>query len=174
MAFVDTDRAIAAGGSFGGYMVNWIAGQPLAREFKTLICHDGIFSNYGMLSSDVPVALDEDMGSHLWDSKKKWDKYDPAQFTHNWKTPMLFIHSDKDYRCPITEGLAPYNVCLMKGIPTRFLNFPDENHFVLQRENSLRWYKTVLGWANKYAGVDGLTLEPPLTEPNKRGRMANR
>ncbi|RDW75809.1 hypothetical protein BP5796_06630 [Coleophoma crateriformis] len=170
LSFVDTERAVAAGGSYGGYMVNWIAGQPLGRQFKTLICHDGIFSSPSMLSSDVPLALDEDMGSHLWDSQETWDKYNPARFTHNWKTPMLFIHSDKDYRCPVTEGLAPYTVCLMKGIPSRFLNFPDENHFVLQRENSLRWYKTVLGWANKYAGVDGVALEPALTEPSKSRR----
>jgi len=82
---------------------------------------------------------------------------------------MLFIHSDNDFRCPITEGLAGYNVCQLKGIPSRFLNFPDENHFVLKRENSLKWYKTVLGWANKYAGVDGMVeLEPPVTEPRAR------
>ncbi|KAH8662459.1 dipeptidyl aminopeptidase [Xylariales sp. PMI_506] len=169
LPYVDTDRAIAAGGSFGGYMANWIAGQPLAKRFKTIICHDGIFSMRGFFGSDVPVSLDEDIGQHLWDNSELWDKYDPSRFTHNWSTPMLFIHSDRDYRCPITEGLAPYHICQMRGIPSRFLNFPDETHFVLRRENSLQWYKTVLGWANKYTGVkDGVVLQPPLTEPKKK------
>lgn len=171
MPFVDTSRAIAAGGSYGGYMANWIAGQPLAKRFKTLISHDGIFSNYSMLASDVPIMLKEDLGGLPWNPKAKelWDKFDPAQFTENWSTPMLIIHSDNDFRCPISEGLAAYNVCQMKGIPSRFLNFPDENHFVLGRENSLRWYKTVLGWANKYADVEGgVKLEDPVTEPRSR------
>ena len=166
MLFVDTDRAVALGGSYGGYMMNWIAGQPLAKEFRTLVAHDGIFSMYNLMSSDVVAPLRYDMGGQLWDNKAGWDKHDPAQYTQNWSTPMLFIHSDNDYRCPITEGLAAMNVCQARGIESRFLNFPDENHFVLKHENSLRWYKTVLGWINKHAGVtDGVVLEPPVSEP---------
>ena len=79
---------------------------------------------------------------------------------------MLIIHSDNDYRCPITEGLAVHNVCQMKGIPSRFLNFPDENHFVSKRENSLQWYHSVLGWCNKYAdnyGNGNVELKEALT-----------
>ena len=167
MPFVNSDRAILAGGSYGGYMANWIAGQPLGLRFKTLISHDGVFSPYGMLASDMPQALKGEFGGDPWDSKsalEAWDRYNPSLFTKNWKTPMLIIHSDQDFRCPITEGLSAYHVCRMKGIPSRFLNFPDENHFVLKRENSLKWYKTVLGWANKYTGVDGVKLEPPVSE----------
>ena len=66
---------------------------------------------------------------------------------------MLFIHSDKDYRCPITEGLAAFNVCQGRGVESKFLNFPDENHFVQGRENSLRWYQVVLGWCDRWCGV---------------------
>ena len=165
MPFVDTDRAVAVGGSYGGYMVNWIAGQPLAKRFKALVSHDGIFSNYNLLSGDVLTMLSHDMGGALWKNKVGWDKYDVAQHTHNWCTPMLIIHSDNDFRCPITEGLAAFGVCQQLGIESRFLNFPDENHFVLKRENSLHWYKTVLGWINKYAKVEGgVVLEPPASE----------
>lgn len=170
MPFVDTDRAVALGASFGGYMMNWIAGQPLARKLKTLVCHDGIFSVYNMLASDVSSSLNTDFGGHLWDAKHKWDKWDPAQHTQNWVTPMLVIHSDKDFRCPITEGLAAFNVCQIRGIESRFLNFPDENHFVLKRENSLRWHRTVLGWINKYASNEGsgrVRLEPPISQPGR-------
>ena len=165
-AFVDINRTVALGGSYGGYMVNWIAGQPLAKRLKALVCHDGIFSNYNMMSADYVTTLPEEMGGFLWTNKSNWDKYDPAQFTKNWSTPMLIIHSDNDFRCPITEGLAVFNVCQQLGIKSRFLNFPDENHFVLKRENSLRWYKTVLGWINKYAEVEGgVELKPPICEP---------
>ena len=166
MPFVDTDRAVAAGGSYGGYMINWIAGQPLAKRLKALVCHDGIFSNYNLLSSDCLTILPSDMGGALWKNKAGWDKYDAAQHTQNWCTPMLIIHSDNDFRSPITEGLAAFAVCQQLGIESRFLNFPDENHWVLKRENSLHWYKTVLGWINKYAKVEGgVVLEPPASEP---------
>jgi dipeptidyl aminopeptidase/acylaminoacyl peptidase len=166
MPFVDINRAVAAGGSYGGYMANWIAGHPLGKRFKTIINHDGVFSTSSMLATDLPTMFLEDLGGPPGgENRDLWDRYDPSRFTGNWSTPMLIIHSDNDFRCPIVEGLAAYNVCQLRGIPSRFLNFPDENHFVLKRENSLKWYKTVLGWANKWAGVKGkIELEPPVTE----------
>jgi dipeptidyl aminopeptidase/acylaminoacyl peptidase len=168
MPYVDTERMVALGASFGGYMVNWIAGQPLGKKFKALVCHDGIFSNYNMLASDIVAPLADDMGGPLWTHKERWDKFDPAQFTQNWTTPMLIIHSDLDYRCPITEGLAAFSVCQQRDIESRFLNFPDENHFVQKPENSLKWHRTVLGWINKYAKVEGgIVLEPPVSEPRR-------
>ena len=168
LPFIDTTRAVALGASFGGYMINWIAGQPLAKNFRTLVCHDGCFSLYNMLSSDIVTPLPTDMGGTLWKDKAIWDRNDPAQHTQNWTQPMLFIHSDLDYRCPVTEGLAPLAVCQQRGIESRFLNFPDENHFVLEHENSLKWHRTVLGWINKYAGVrGGVVLEPPVSEPHR-------
>ncbi|MCJ1309609.1 hypothetical protein MMC25_003269 [Agyrium rufum] len=169
--YIDTDRVVALGASFGGYMMNWIAGQPLAKELKAIVCHDGIFNMASMLGGDVPSILGHDIGAQLWEDVSAWDKHDPSRYTHNWNTPTLVIHSDKDYRCQVTEGLAMMHVCQCKGIPSRYLNFPDENHFVLKHENSLRWHKSVLGWINKYAGVDdGQVLEPPVTEPKTRMR----
>ncbi|MCJ1439345.1 hypothetical protein MMC27_008737 [Xylographa pallens] len=168
LSFIDTTRAVALGASFGGYMINWIAGQPLAKKFRTLVSHDGCFSMYNMLSSDIATPLPTDMGGTLWKDKAIWDRSDPAQHTQNWTQPMLFIHSDLDYRCPVTEGLAPFAVCQQRGIESRFLNFPDENHFVLKHENSLKWHRTVLGWINKYVGVEGgVVLEPPVSEPHR-------
>ncbi|MCJ1388676.1 hypothetical protein MMC18_001525 [Xylographa bjoerkii] len=168
LPFIDTTRAVALGASYGGYMINWIAGQPLAKKFRTLVAHDGCFSIYNMLSSDIATPLPTDMGGTLWKDKAIWDFNDPAQHTQNWTQPMLFIHSDLDYRCPVTEGLAPFAVCQQRGIESRFLNFPDENHFVLKHENSLKWHRTVLGWINKYVGVEGgVVLEPPVSEPHR-------
>jgi dipeptidyl aminopeptidase/acylaminoacyl peptidase len=157
MSYVDTARAVALGGSYGGYMVNWLAGQPLGKRFRALVCHDGIFSTYSMLATDVVAGLPEDMGGPLTTApgKRHWDRFDPAQHTEGWGTPMLFIHSDLDYRCPITEGLAAFNVCQMRGIESKFLRFADEGHFVLGRENSLRWHEVVLRWCGRFVGMEG-------------------
>lgn len=191
MPFVDTERVVAMGGSYGGYMINWydcisipsnisiiasstatcthsavgkthklnsnpnrIAGQPLSKCFRALICHDGIFSLPNLFSSDATSTLPNDFRGPLWSHQSEYDKYDPSRHTANWTTPMLFIHSDKDYRCPITEGLAAFNVCQGRGIESKFLNFPEENHFVLGRENSLRWHQVVLGWCDRWCGVE--------------------
>jgi dipeptidyl aminopeptidase/acylaminoacyl peptidase len=173
LQFVDTSRAIAAGGSYGGYMMNFIAGQPLAKKFKTLICHDGIFNFVSMLATDHPAEIKDMFHRPPWKAldAEPLDEFCPSRNMCNWSTPMLFIHSDKDYRCPVTQGLMAYNVCQLRRIDSRFLNFPDENHFVLKRENSYRWYLTVLGWANKYAGNEGegkIRLEEPVTKPKAR------
>ena len=152
-------------------LLQWIAGQPLAKELRALVCHDGIFSIDNMLASDVPWSLRQDFLVEPWEDRDRWLKYDPARFTQNWSTPTLVIHSENDYRCPITEGLAMYNVCQLRKIPCRYLNFPDENHFVLKQENSLRWHMNVLGWINKYADVEGgVELPAPLNEPASGSR----
>ena len=155
MLFVDTTRAVALGASFGGYMMNWIAGQPFAKKFKTLVVHDGIWSLSTLYASDIPSTLKQERWGDLWDNQTHWDRSDPSRFTKNWTQPMLVIHSDNDYRCNISHGLATYNVCQQKGIESCFLNFPNENHFVLKHENSLYWHRTVLGWINRFADVEG-------------------
>jgi dipeptidyl aminopeptidase/acylaminoacyl peptidase len=163
--FLDISRAVALGASFGGYMMYWIMGQPLGKEFQAIVSHDGVFSMIGMMGCDVPYQMDVDLGAELWEDMEVFDKWDPARFTKNWETPLLVIHSDKDYRCPMVDGLAAYAVCKRKGIPARFLNFPDENHWVLKRANSLHWQYTVLGWINKYAKVEGgVILKPALND----------
>ena len=167
LPYVDTTRAVALGGSFGGYMMNWIAGQPLAQKLKTLVCHDGLFSVTGMYASDCAyeMAYTFGNGKELWDDQAAYDRWDPCRYTAHWTQPMLFIHSENDFRCVLSQALAPYMVCQQKGIRSRFLNFPDENHWVLRHENSLRWYRTVLGWINRFAEVEGgVVLEPPGSE----------
>ena len=164
-SYVDTENAVTLGASYGGYMVNWIAGQPLARKLKAIVSHDGIFTMEGEAASDYIAGWDKEVGGTLWDRKDLWEKWSPASYVKNWDTPMLVIHSDNDFRCPISEGLAVFNICQAKGIESRFLNFPDENHFVLGRENSLKWHHTVLGWINKFTGVKGgVTLDEVDTE----------
>ena len=125
--YVDTDHAVALGASYGGYMMNWMQGHALAKEFKALVCHDGVFSMANQLSSDEQYFPNHDLGGpYFTRHQATWEKWNPARFTGNWSTPMLVIHSELDYRLPISEGLAMFNVLQEKGLQSRFLTFPDE------------------------------------------------
>ena len=128
MPYVDTSRAVALGASYGGYMINWIQGHALGRRFKALVCHDGVFSTLNQYSSEELFFPLHDFGGTLWGNRAGYAKWDPAQFTGAWATPMLVIHNELDYRLPVTEGLSMFNVLQSRGIPSRLLSFPDENH----------------------------------------------
>jgi len=153
LSYVDTSRSVALGASYGGYMMNWMQGHPLGREFKALVCHDGVFSMFNQVSSDEQYFPNHEFKGPLWRAQSEWEKWDPARFTGEWKTPELIIHSDLDYRLPITEGLAAFNVLQERGVESRFLTFPDENHWVLKEENSLVWHTVVLNWINRFVGL---------------------
>jgi len=99
--FVDTDRAVALGASYGGFMMNWMQGHDLGREFKALVCHDGVFSMVNQMSSDEQYFPNHDLGGTYYENMQTWQKWDPARFTGNWSTPMLVIHNELDYRLPI-------------------------------------------------------------------------
>ncbi|KIH86993.1 hypothetical protein SPBR_08154 [Sporothrix brasiliensis 5110] len=154
LPYVDMSRAVAAGASYGGYMINWIQGKPLGRRFKALVCHDGVFSTLNQYSSEELYFPLHDFGGTLWENRAGYEKWDPAKNTGEWATPMLVIHNELDYRLPVTEGLSMFNVLQSRGIPSRLLSFPDENHWVLKPENSLVWHNEVLGWINKYTQPD--------------------
>jgi dipeptidyl aminopeptidase/acylaminoacyl peptidase len=126
--YIDTSRAVCLGASYGGFMCNWIQGQPLGRRFKALVTHDGVFSTLNQYSSDELFFPYHDFGGTMWENRAGYEKWDPAKYVDNWATPHLIIHNELDYRLPIGEGLAPFNVLQTKGIPSRFLTFPDENH----------------------------------------------
>ncbi|CAN8099018.1 unnamed protein product [Discula destructiva] len=158
-ANLDLDNAVALGASYGGYMVNWIQGHDLGRKFKALVCHDGVFSTLNQYSSEELFFPIHDFGGTLWQNREGYEKWDPARFAGEWKTPQLVIHSELDYRLPISEGLAAFNVLQSRGVPSKLLVFPDENHWVLKPENSLVWHQEVLDWINKYSGVGGAKAE---------------
>lgn len=163
LAYVDTSRAVALGASYGGYMMNWIQGHPLGRKFKALVTHDGVFSMVNQLASDEQYFPHHDLQGPIWKKPQNWAQWDPSRFTANWQTPHLIIHNELDYRLSISEGLAAFNVLQMRGIDSAFLTFPDENHWVLNPENSLLWHRTVLNWINKYTGLPPVADEPDLS-----------
>ncbi|KAH7319958.1 Alpha/Beta hydrolase protein [Stachybotrys elegans] len=157
MPYVDTERAVALGASYGGYMINWIQGHDLGRKFKALVCHDGAFSTQSQWSTEELFFPVHDFGGTIWENRAGYEKWDPSYHTDKWATPMLVIHNELDYRLPISEGLAMFNVLQARGVPSKLVVFPDENHWVLKPENSLVWHREVLGWINKYSGIaDGV------------------
>lgn len=157
MPFVDVENAVAAGGSYGGYMMNWIQGHELGRRFKALVCHDGIFHIPSFFMQTDLADGEGDFGGPplMWKNIDGMERYNPARpdLLKNWKTPMLVIHSDRDYRCPVTDGIAAFHTLKALGTPARFLNFPDENHFVQKEENSFEWHRVVFEWINQWSGV---------------------
>ncbi|XXG94678.1 hypothetical protein Hte_000935 [Hypoxylon texense] len=130
LPYVDTNNAVALGASYGGYMINWIQGHPLGRKFKALVCHDGIFTTVSDWSTEELFFPIREMGGALWENRPAYEKWDPAAFVGEWATPQLVIHSELDYRLPISEGLAAFNALQTRGVPSRFLMFPDENHLL--------------------------------------------
>jgi dipeptidyl aminopeptidase/acylaminoacyl peptidase len=153
LPYVDTNRSIELGASYGGYMGYWIAGHDLGKKFKAQFVHDGSFNTLSQYSSEELWFMQHDFNGTLWDDFDNYARWNPAAHTKNWTTPMLIVHNDLDYRLPIAEGLAAFNVLQAKGVDSKFLNFPDENHWVLKPENNLIWHKTVLDWLNGYVGL---------------------
>jgi dipeptidyl aminopeptidase/acylaminoacyl peptidase len=151
--YVDAEKAVALGASYGGYMMNWIQGNPLGRKFKALVTHDGVYSMTSQMASEELYFPEHEFGGKWWKNQDSWLQYDPAKLAENWATPHLIIHSDKDYRLTVAEGLAAFNVLQEKGVPSQYLTFPDENHWVLNPENSLLWHATVLEWINHWVGL---------------------
>ncbi|KAF2132646.1 dipeptidyl-peptidase-like protein V precursor [Dothidotthia symphoricarpi CBS 119687] len=154
LSYVDIDRSVALGASYGGYMMNWIQGHPLGREFKALVTHDGVFSMSGQLASEELYFPFHDLKGPLWKNPEAWAKWDPSKFTENWATPHLIIHNELDYRLTISEGLAAFHTLQARGVPSQFLTFNDENHWVLKPANSLMWHEVVLDWINEHVGLE--------------------
>ncbi len=150
--WIDGDRACALGASYGGFMINWIASQ-WPDGFRCLVNHDGVFDNRMMYFSTEELWFPEwEHGGPYWRSPEGHEKHNPALFVDQWQTPMLVIHGALDYRVPETQGLAAFTALQRRGIPSRFLYFPNENHWILRPANSLFWHETVLAWLGRWTG----------------------
>ena len=141
---VDPKRLAAAGGSYGGYLVNWIAGQT--DRFAALVSHAGIYSLLGQFGSDLAYGRQHSYGAYPFTNPSAIERWSPNRYAANLKTPMLVVHGEKDFRVPITQGLELYGVLTAKGVPARLVAYPDENHWVLKGSNAKHWHGEVLGW----------------------------
>lgn len=148
--WLDGDRACALGASYGGYMVNWIAGNWPDR-FRCLVNHDGLFDLRMMYYSTEELWFPEhEFGGPYFAEPTAYEKHNPVHYVTNWRTPMLVIHGALDYRVPGTQSLATFTALQRQGVESRLLWFPDENHWVLQPANSVQWHREVLGWLARY------------------------
>ena len=148
-AQVDTTNACALGGSYGGYMMNWISGN-WPDGFKCLVNHAGIFDLRAMAYETEELWFDQWDNGGPWTTRTDGEKWNPVNYVENWKTPTLVIHGEKDYRIPYSQSLATFTALQQQGVESKLLVFPDENHWVLKPQNSIQWHRTVFDWLGKH------------------------
>jgi dipeptidyl aminopeptidase/acylaminoacyl peptidase len=149
-AWLDRSRACALGASYGGYMMNWIEGN-WPDGFRCIVNHDGVFDTRGMAySTEEQWFTDWENGGPYFAVPDKHEKFNPVRHVNKWKTPMLVVQGDLDFRIPTAQGLSTFTALQRRGIESELLVFPDENHWVLKPANSVQWHRTVLGWLGKH------------------------
>jgi dipeptidyl aminopeptidase/acylaminoacyl peptidase len=149
LPYVEKGHTSAAGASYGGYMIDWIAGHT--DRFRALVTHDGVFDLVSEYGATEELWFPEwEFGGPYWENPAMYERWSPRAFVKGFKTPTLVVHSEKDYRVPIEQGLGMFTALRRQGIPARLLVFPDENHWVLNPVNSVRWYDEVIGWLDRW------------------------
>jgi dipeptidyl aminopeptidase/acylaminoacyl peptidase len=155
LPYIDKTRMAAAGASFGGYMMDWFEGHT--DKFKTLITHCGVFNFESMYATTEEIWFDEwEHGGPPWGpNHASYEKHSPHRFAKNFKTPMLIIHNDLDFRVPVSEGHQLFTTLQRLKVPSKFINFPDEGHWVLKPANSAFWHREVFAWLKKWCPPGG-------------------
>lgn len=146
----DPARLALAGGSYGGYLVSWLAGET--DRFRAIVNHAGVCDFQTQMATDITQGRELSMGGSLWGDLAGLDRFNPIRRAAAFRTPMLIIHGVKDYRVPYDQGLSLYNVYQARGLPCRLVVYPDENHWILKPHNSRHWYGEVLGWLARWLG----------------------
>jgi len=148
--WMDGDRVAALGASFGGFMINWIAGNWPDR-FRCLVNHDGnLDERFAYYATEELWFPEWDHQGTPWTNPEGYEKHNPVNYVKRWKTPMLVIHGAKDFRVVESQGMATFNALQRLGIPSQLLYFPDENHWVLKPHNSIQWHETVIKWLDRW------------------------
>ncbi|MBV8232273.1 MAG: S9 family peptidase [Planctomycetaceae bacterium] len=147
--FLDGSRVAAAGGSYGGFMVNWIAGHT--DRFAALISHAGVFDLTSKYGTTEELWFPEwEFGGPPWERPEHYRERSPSQFVLNFKTPMLVIHGALDFRVPDAQGLGMFTALQRRGVPSRYLFFPDEGHWIVKPANRVVWWREVQDWLARY------------------------
>ena len=152
--YINKDKLGCIGASYGGFSVYWLAGNHHKR-FKAFIAHDGMFDLEAQyLSTEEMWFVNWDLGGPFWDKNNKIAQRSfansPSRFVQNWDAPILVVHSELDYRIPVTQGMEAFNAAILRKVPAEFLYFPDENHWVLKPQNGILWQRTFYGWLDKW------------------------
>ena len=151
--YIDKERTAAIGASFGGYTVYWLMGNH-ADRFKCMISHCGVFNLESMYGSTEELFfVNWDLGGPYWKSKeiqRDYDRFSPHRFIGKWKTPLLVIHGQKDFRVPVTQGMEAFTAAQVQDVPSRFLYFPNEGHWVMKPQNGVLWHRVFFQWLEQH------------------------
>jgi len=148
-AWADKDRFAAAGGSFGGYMVNWMLGHT--NRFKAFVSHAGVFDLRSMAGETEELwFVNWEFKGMPWDQPETYSKWSPSYFVKDFKTPTLVLHGELDYRVPVGQGMQLFTGLQMQKVPSKMVLFPDEGHWILKPQNSLLWYKSFIDWVTEF------------------------
>jgi dipeptidyl aminopeptidase/acylaminoacyl peptidase len=148
--WLDRERSCALGASYGGYMMNWIEGN-WPDGFRCIVNHDGVFDTRGMaFSTEEQWFTDWENGGAYFAVPENHERFNPVHHVNKWKTPMLVVQGDQDFRIPTAQGLSTFTALQRRGIESKLLFFPDENHWVLKPANSVLWHHTVMGWLGQH------------------------
>ena len=152
--WMDGDRVCALGASYGAYMINWIAGNWPDR-FRCLVSHDGNLDEQMAYFDTEELWFPEwERGGAPWEVPEAYQEHNPVNHVDAWKTPMLVVHGALDYRVVDTQGISVFTALQRRGIPSKLLYFPDENHWVLKPHNSIQWHETVIGWIDQWTKAE--------------------
>lgn len=151
--YIDAQRVAAIGASFGGYSVYWLMGNA-ADRFACMLAHCGVFNLESMYGSTEELFfVNWDLGGPYWKSnriQRDYDRFSPHRFVKNWKTPLLVVHGEKDFRVPVTQGIEAFTAAQVQGVPSKFLYFPNEGHWVLSPQNGVLWHRVFFEWLDEY------------------------
>jgi dipeptidyl aminopeptidase/acylaminoacyl peptidase len=162
--YIDSQRLVAAGASYGGYMINWMLGHT--NRFRAFVSHDGVYDLRSMFGSteEMWFPLWEFDGAP-WENPEMYEKWSPSNFVEKFQTPTLIVHGEKDYRVPVSQAMQLFTALQLRKVPSKFLYFPDEGHWVLKPRNSVHWYQSVIDWLNEWTSRP---WTPPADAPSYR------
>ncbi len=149
--WMDGDRVVAAGASYGAYMINWMHGQPFAKKFKAFVSHDGNLCEQMAYYDTEELWFPEWEHGRPWENPESFQEHNPVNYVQNWHVPTLVVHGALDYRVVDTQGMSTFTALRRLGVPARLLYYPDENHWVLKPQNSIQWHEEVMGWLTKWS-----------------------
>ncbi len=150
LGYIDSTRMAVSGGSYGGYLTAWVGGHT--SRYACLIDHAGPYNLLAQFASDVTHNRDVSYGGTPWDGRDAILKWSPSSYAASWGTPTLVMHGERDFRVPYTQGLELYGMLKAKGVPSRIVVFPDENHWILSPANSITWYNEFHAWLARWIG----------------------
>jgi dipeptidyl aminopeptidase/acylaminoacyl peptidase len=168
LGYADKENIGAAGGSYGGYMVDWIEGHNTDKrfQFKALVSHAGVYNLTSMYGATEEIWFPEwEFKGNPWANPELYTKWSPHLYAKNFRTPMLVVHGELDYRVPVGEGLQLFTTLQRMGVESKLLYFPDEGHWVLKPQNSTLWYNTVIDWFDAHLKPGGRTQQTATSRP---------